>query len=816
MLTFGGMEFIKPLESLRAEHRSTFGGKAAYLGELLGYGVRVPAGFAISVDALKQITTAANLTPSISAALERLRKNPADIETISEELTGLIRSAEVHADIISSLCAAFDRLGAPSVAVRSSAPEEDGAHSSWAGQFDTFLGVRRDDLIASVKSCWASLYGVRALSYRLLRSGEVGSPSIAVVVQALIPSEVSGVVFSIDPVSGRKDRMVVECVRGLGEGLVSGELSPSRYTVGKSNLEVVERIEVVQDRAIVPLPTGGSEWKKLADQSPVILPASALAELCRGVMKLESIFGFPVDVEWCLENSLVYFVQTRPVTAMGNDESRALLESFAAEAGAFEFQWGERHPIISAECWFDSYPRYRHLPANECRRGFSFSDGGYITTYFHVPGFAEARAQGKALCDPELFEEYLERSREVRAQFSAVRADCRATDLPTAPDSVLADLFRRQQESFETVYALYRLSQHEYTEYAADHLKRRLAEFFPDTAECEAAFITATSITERDIVKDEEASVYQLSLLPNISEGALEKHRSEFSWLFFNTFDFGLANRFLIDRIQALREIPETERRKHLEDMGRELGSAKVKQRELFSKLADPEVERIGLMFSELALDRYRLKAFWGGATFTFLPLFQEIAKRAGLEIEEFLNSYRPADIIRFLENGTIVPENVRQKRKDAYLVYLHDEECRWFEGDEARAIFSTLVPARAPDETSNAAGLKGDIANTGRAAGTARIVRVEGIKQLLKDIERFQEGEILVTTMTQPTMLTLVRKAAAIVTNEGGITSHASVLAREMKIPCIVGTKTATEFFQDGDRIEVDAYSGRVWKIIE
>jgi pyruvate,water dikinase len=191
------------------------------------------------------------------------------------------------------IAAAYERLGAGPVAVRSSACAEDSETASYAGQQETYLNVvGADDVCTRVVDCWASFFSERALFYRA-QKGSLEDLQMAVVVQQMLDPEKSGVVFTVDPVQRRRDRMVVEAIFGLGEAVVSGEVTPDHYVIDRAG-------EVKRDRLV----SGG------------VLDAGELVELAALGRSLEERFGCPQDVEFAIADGRVYLLQSRPVTTL--------------------------------------------------------------------------------------------------------------------------------------------------------------------------------------------------------------------------------------------------------------------------------------------------------------------------------------------------------------------------------------------------------------------------------------------------------------------------------------------------------------------
>jgi pyruvate, water dikinase len=250
------------------------GGKGASLAAMIADGLPVPPGFVLVASALERSVDAARLRELARAQAH-------------EEAQALVGRAEPPR---AALVEAYGRLGGK-VAVRSSACAEDSQAASFAGQQETFLDVQGAEAVcARVIDCWASFFSERALFYRS-RKGSLEDLGMAVVVQAMVAADTSGVLFTIDPVQRRRDRMVVEAVRGLGERVVSGETTPDHYVVDRAG--VVKRERLVNGGVLRP--------HELA----------ALAELGRG---LEERFGCPQDVEWAIADGRIHLLQSRPVT----------------------------------------------------------------------------------------------------------------------------------------------------------------------------------------------------------------------------------------------------------------------------------------------------------------------------------------------------------------------------------------------------------------------------------------------------------------------------------------------------------------------
>ncbi|MFC1682348.1 PEP/pyruvate-binding domain-containing protein [Nanoarchaeota archaeon] len=235
------MEFTKKFEELDKEDVAIAGGKGASLGELTQAQIPVPEGFVILSNAFERFLEETDLNIELDSELDKVdTKKIHTIEGASEKIQALILKKEIPEDIKKRVLEEFDKLDSKFVAVRSSATSEDSASAAWAGQLDTFLNTTRNNLLENVKKCWASLFTPRAIFYRFEQKLEKEKVSVAVVIQKMIDSEESGIAFSVHPVTEDENQIIIEAGFGLGEAIVSGQITPDSYVVTKDNLEIID------------------------------------------------------------------------------------------------------------------------------------------------------------------------------------------------------------------------------------------------------------------------------------------------------------------------------------------------------------------------------------------------------------------------------------------------------------------------------------------------------------------------------------------------------------------------------------------------
>jgi pyruvate,water dikinase len=289
------------------------GGKAANLDRLARLGVRTPPGFCLTTDAYRRYLEAYGLESRIAALCAALPD-----ESARRDLASLASTHPLPEDLRGELEEALKTLAmrlprTALLAVRSSAVGEDAAAASFAGQHESMLGVRFDGVESGIRTCWASLWSARAVAYRLHRHLGLEGAAMAVVVQALVPAEASAVAFTRNPVTGRDDEILLNAAWGLGEAIVSGDVTPDEIVLDKATLRVRFAQPGEKRFRVVARVGGGTETVATTEEGLALDEEAlrALGELCREV---ERAFGEPVDIEAASAGGQWYLVQARPIT----------------------------------------------------------------------------------------------------------------------------------------------------------------------------------------------------------------------------------------------------------------------------------------------------------------------------------------------------------------------------------------------------------------------------------------------------------------------------------------------------------------------
>ena len=427
------------------------GGKGRSLARLVNAGFKVPGGFQVKTSAYRSFIEDNNLQTSIlDLAKPTVVARRASFEQASEDIQELFASHALSTALIAEITDAYNALdGQPAVAVRSSANAEDLPGLSFAGQQETFLNVSHANaVVAAVRDCWASLWTAQAISYRHQHGIDQDSVVMAVVVQMMIPSTVSGILFTANPATGERSEMIINASFGLGEAVVSGQVTPDTYIVDRNSLVTIETVIGPKTQQIVSDGNQGTKLQDIAEKlrSQSSLSDDMLKELVETALKVEQLYeGLPQDIEWAFLDDTLSLFQSRPITNLPVQPIELTWEPKPPIKILFRRQIVENMPDPICPLFEELYLTDGLLSSRPNARR---SDAGFVT----LNGYAYNRAQPPV--------EYA--TEEEAAEARKKRLDMVKVSMEDTPEAAqhdfelfLSDLSEEDRTAIDTVIAEY-------------------------------------------------------------------------------------------------------------------------------------------------------------------------------------------------------------------------------------------------------------------------------------------------------------------------------------------------------------------------
>jgi phosphoenolpyruvate synthase/pyruvate phosphate dikinase len=859
--------YVLTFEDIDHTQGARVGGKGANLGELSRIeGVRVPAGFCVTTDAFARMMAD---VPSIAEQLERLsRVKPNDrdaIRGLAADIRRSIETTRMPDDIAAAVTRALARLGDDGAyAVRSSATAEDLPTASFAGQQDTYLNVVGPAAILEhVSRCWASLFTERAVTYRLHNGFDHRRVHMAVVVQRMVASETSGILFTADPVTGNRKVASVEASFGLGEALVAGLVNPDIYQVRDDT--IIATTIAAKQRAIRALATGGTHTEAI-DAEQQTQPALTDAHVLRLVQlgrRIEAHFGRPQDIEWCFANEDFYIVQSRPITTLfpiptAGDEQNHVYVSVGHQQmmtdamkplGLSMWQLTTARPMYEAAGrLFVDVAADLASPTSRARLlGLWRSDplvGGALENILERGNFIQAlpddpsrvpplpSAAGGATpipTDPTIVAGLVERN---AASVAAMRSQIATRSGSELLDFILADIQNGKRILFDPLSHQAIMAGMEAMWWLNDNLQAWLGE-------------KSAADTLIQSVPNNVTSEMGLALL-DVAD-AIRPHADVVAFLrqvedddFLNRLPAVAGGREARDAIQAwldkygmrgVGEIDITRPRwserpamllpillSHVEnfqpgeaarrfEQGRQ--EASRKEQELLTRLralpdGDQKAEETKRMIDRVrTFAGYREYPKYGKVNRDFVYKQALMREAERLVRAGVLRHVESIFFLRFEE----LQEVVRTNHVDEELLRQREDSFKSYQSLTPPRVMTSegeIVTGAYKRDNVPAGALAGLPVSTGTVEGRARVVLDIAEANL-------EAGDILVTAYTDPSWTPLFVAITGLVTEVGGLMTHGAVIAREYGVPAVVGVERATQLIHNGQWIRVHGSEGYV-----
>lgn len=829
------------------------GGKGVNLGEMTQEGFPVPPGFCITTEVYRDFLNEVDL-------------NDLEAEQIQEKLLSM-PLPEYLPEMLESALAKFDQDAL--FAVRSSATAEDLPFASFAGQQDTFLNVPVDEIAGAVHNCFASLYTERAVEYR--KNNNVDNAMMCVIIQQMVFSEASGVLFTADPVSGKRHIELIEAVFGLGEAMVSGLVTPDYYTYNKKKASLVERKLSYKNIAILPLKEGGTVTVDI-NTAKQVLQNSQIIELAQLGEKLEQHYGSPQDVEWAIQDNKIYILQTRPITSLYplplfNDDDFHMLvciNYIQMNTAAFSRMGGETFTYIlrlkdvpmteykndyislpGGRLFSDFSPLFNYktfrnivlqvLPEIEPLTAAALSDAFKDNTKFHKKKLHIPN--GVIFTPVKVLSRYLKgnTSNTVATMYKLTKEVCEKRSLEILTASAGKPRIQAIYENLKLTDIIIQkfvplIGPSIIAKINMEKLERRIfgeARFTP----------IVESGLEGNITTEMGLLLGDLADLANLQDGVLTELKNH-NYATLNQRIYGRNDDFsekwaeFIDlygcRCAGELDIACKRWRENPELLAKQIVS--IAEDKKFGSHRDQYKETVkrAKTISQELINAVQQKA----------------GKRKAKKMARYIRIYRSTFpirehmkyiIIRVMDSARIalikqgeemVKKGQLNKAEDIFLFQYMELYEAVESGVDLRELANTrheelnywskLTPPRVM--TSEGESIMGchDIKNvpdnvligSGVSAGT-----IEGIAKVVLDPRHatVSTGEILIAPYTDPGWTPLFINAVGLVTEVGGKLTHGSVVAREYGIPAVTGVIDATKTIKTGQRIKIDGSIGYV-----
>jgi len=850
-------DFIMSLSNTSAG-LSQVGGKGASLARLVAAGLPVPDGFHVTTAAYTQFVAANRLEAEITAALVDIAPSqPATLEAAAGRIQAAFEAGQIPEAIAAEIAVAYAALGEPAVAVRSSATAEDLPELSFAGQQETYLNVQGvPAVLAAVQRCWGSLWTPRAIGYRLQHGIDQQTVRLAVVVQRLILAEAAGILFTADPVSGQRDRVLISASWGLGEAVVGGLVTPDSLTVEKTSGRVLDR--QTADKEVMTVRTAGTTEEQHVPEAlrrAPVLDDTAAARLTALGVQIEQLYGQPMDIEWAWVDGQFSILQARPITALPPSEAAPLTWPKPPRGVMYgRTSFAEQIPNPVSPLFATLGLRMADIPTQELMRRFTRAKINYA--YVPINGYVFMVA---GLSFPELVA-YMRMSAQItpmvlhgqehcqaaRQEFVREIRNWEAKDIAAlSPSELLSGagiIFQAAVRLYTHLQAgtvpLSTFSEACFTQFY-NRLVRRKGDppattflFGSETIALRAEkglFDLAAWCRERPALAHYLCQTPVSLVAQTLSQSQPPTNLSTEDWAAWRaqfhaylaehgqmTYDLDFANPVPAEQPTALLETVKM----YLQGGG---SNPYARHQAILERRTQATAAILARLHWPLkgwfrGLLRWAQNAAPGredsladlGLGHPLIRCYlNELGRRlaAGGAIPNaesiyWLEEAEVLDLISALEAGQPLPDlsgripSRRAEQKRCLKITppaMLPEKSKW----------SVLVPwHRTSDDQSSLHGIG---ASAGQVTAPACVLIGP------QDFPRMRPGDVLVAVTTTPAWTPLFAMASAVVTDIGGPLSHSSIVAREYGIPAVMATGIGTRRIKDGQTITVDGSAGTV-----
>lgn len=865
--------YVSEFQNFDKTNIALVGGKGANLGELSKIqGLQVPAGFCISTAAFKRILTEA---PSVNELLDQLSQLKAEdrnrIAQVSSEIRRVIEEVSIPADMQEEISIFLSRFGESNAyAIRSSATAEDLPTVSFAGQQDTYLNIiGKASILEQISKCWASLFTERAVTYRLQNGFDHRKVQLSVIVQQMVFPQTSGILFTADPISGHREVLSIDASFGLGEALVSGLVNADSYKVRDG--KIMDRKISSKKLAISARKEGGikEHTLPLAQQNQQALTNKQILQLAHIGKKIEAHFGCPQDIEWCLADGTFSIVQSRPITTLYPiPEAKDQENHIYVSVGHQQMMTDPLKPLGLSLFLLTTY-----APMHEAGGRLFVDIMPHLASPANREILLNALGESDPLIKDalltiiergDLVDSLSEDQKKVGSDKDKKMLSSMGNPIPMERDPcIVSALIKNCQISIEELRKnIQGKSGSDLFDFILEDLQRLKALLFdPQSLEVIIAAQDACSWINKHMALwlDEKnpADTLSQSLANNITSA------------------MGLALLDVADAIrpypEVIRYLQQTTEDNFLDELPKFAGGKEAKEAisaylRKYGMRCAGEIDITNTRWSEkpAALIPMILNNIKNFAENASQQKFEQGLQEALEKEQELLHrlhqlpggkekAEQTKQMIRLIRNfmgyreypkygmisryfiykealmkeaEQLIQAGVLQEKEDVcyltfqefhqvvathqpdgQLISKRKDEYKWHEKLTPPRVITShgeIITGRYKRQDLPAGALAGLAVSSGVVEGRARVI-------LTMEDAHLEEGDILVTTFTDPSWTPLFISVKGLITEVGGLMTHGAVIAREYSLPAVIGVENATKLIKDGQQIRVNGTEGYV-----
>lgn len=804
------MDLIRDFKNLGKNDVALAGGKGASLGEMTQAEIPVPGGFVILSNVFEKFLEETDLNVEIDSILHSVNhKEIHTIENASEKIKALILGAEMPEDIADEIQKFFKKLNSEFVAVRSSATAEDSAVAAWAGQLESYLNTTEKKLLENVKKCWASLFTPRAIFYRFEKDLHKQKISVAVVVQKMVESEKSGIAFSVHPVTQDINQIIIEAGLGLGEAIVSGQITPDSYVIEKHPQRIIDKNVQIQSRGLYRGEKEGCQWRNIpkTQGEKQALSDKEILKLSKIILNIEKHYGFPCDIEWAFEKERFFIVQSRPITTLSKKVEHELsaddkvidkIKTFI-KSSDIDIQ-AAKASIFNVSICYGSYIDSKEVHGSELPQAYFYIKNDYFTQVSALDDLKKITDiyYKDALKGRNKFKQFIQKQDNLINEILDKGEKVKET-----PEEQIALI---NEIRYWWKFAL--IGEDKGMVFESD-IKQIFIDKKCDFKEIESIVSVLATPEKPSVFTKERKMFYELCinvLKKESSDKKIEEYIKEYFYIETSFYDYSVI---AIDSMR--KKLEEEIKGKSIEYFEEEIKKIEknaeeiiTDRKQIFQKFYFSKSDLIKLDFLHEFSDWLNTRKENMMKTFYFMSKALHVISDTKIIPYNILTYYTFGEARELVsKNIKVLQGEIEKRRQGCFVEMKKNNNIHFIYGSKAQEFLDLA------HNIGDSSVIKGKVAySSGKVVGKVKIV-----KDPLK--ESFRDGEILVTSMTRIEFVPLMKKAKAIITDEGGISCHAAIVSRELKVPCIIGTKNATRILKDGDNVEIDTENGII-KVVE